>query len=280
MSPIGRVFIVLNLILAGTFVGFAGTYLQKQDTWKKKFDAEKTAHDADAKSSQASIADLTMKLNQDEASKHALEALKNSLENEKERLADENKRLDGKLSSLEGSFKGLDTTYSGMGAQVTAAIGQLKDVSTKLGESEKSRDDAIRDKDDAVAKLKDANQQIAALTDAGQKKDIQIADLGKKQGELQLLVDVAHAKGFIDMMATPPLAGTVSLVNGKLVTIAVTNNPNKAEIKPGYTFAISDGNVYKGEARVTSADGDHAFATMTIIKGTVKEGDLATTNTN
>jgi hypothetical protein len=36
MSPIGRVFIVLNLILAGTFVGFSGTHLQKQFNWKKQ----------------------------------------------------------------------------------------------------------------------------------------------------------------------------------------------------------------------------------------------------
>ena len=41
MSPIGRVFIVLNLLLAGTFVGFAGTYLQRQDNWRDKFVAEK-----------------------------------------------------------------------------------------------------------------------------------------------------------------------------------------------------------------------------------------------
>ena len=34
MSPIGRVFIVLNLLLAGTFVGFAGTYLQQANHWK------------------------------------------------------------------------------------------------------------------------------------------------------------------------------------------------------------------------------------------------------
>ena len=36
MSPIGRVFIVLNLLLAGTFVGFSGTYLQKQHNYKDK----------------------------------------------------------------------------------------------------------------------------------------------------------------------------------------------------------------------------------------------------
>src|ERR1041384_759192 len=35
MSPIGRVFIVLNLLLAGTFVGFAGTYLQQANHWKE-----------------------------------------------------------------------------------------------------------------------------------------------------------------------------------------------------------------------------------------------------
>ena len=41
MSPIGRVFIVLNLILAGTFVGFSGTHLQKQFNWKKQAEKAK-----------------------------------------------------------------------------------------------------------------------------------------------------------------------------------------------------------------------------------------------
>src|SRR5215510_10044361 len=38
MSPIGRVFVVLNLILAGTFVGFSGTFLQRQHHWKTAFE--------------------------------------------------------------------------------------------------------------------------------------------------------------------------------------------------------------------------------------------------
>ena len=37
MSPIGRVFLVLNLGLAGGFVAFAGTYLQRADHWRDKF---------------------------------------------------------------------------------------------------------------------------------------------------------------------------------------------------------------------------------------------------
>ena len=40
MSPIGRVFVVLNLVLAAVFVGFAGTYLHGQPMGLKAVDSQ------------------------------------------------------------------------------------------------------------------------------------------------------------------------------------------------------------------------------------------------
>ncbi|MFQ5505267.1 MAG: hypothetical protein ACE5F1_10770, partial [Planctomycetota bacterium] len=40
MSPIGRAFIILNLILAAVFVGYVGFYLQNVDSWKAKYEAK------------------------------------------------------------------------------------------------------------------------------------------------------------------------------------------------------------------------------------------------
>ncbi len=38
MSPIGRVFIIVNLVLAAAFIGFAGTFLQNHTNWKTQHD--------------------------------------------------------------------------------------------------------------------------------------------------------------------------------------------------------------------------------------------------
>jgi hypothetical protein len=82
-----------------------------------------------------------------------------------------------------------------------------------------------------------------------------------------------------DNVAMPPLVGTVSHVSGRLVTITITENPTKAAVKPGYSFAIYEAGTYKGEARVTEAADGMAFCTVDKAKdgAAIKVGDQATT---
>ena len=49
MSPIGRVFIVLNLFLAGGFAVMAGQLLNKQANYKQQLADEVAAHEDDNK---------------------------------------------------------------------------------------------------------------------------------------------------------------------------------------------------------------------------------------
>ena len=44
MSTVAKVLVVLNLVLAVAFLGFASSYLGQQDTWKTKYGSEQTAH--------------------------------------------------------------------------------------------------------------------------------------------------------------------------------------------------------------------------------------------
>src|SRR5262245_44907256 len=107
MSPLGRVFIVLNVILAGTFVGFAGTYLQKQHNWKTQYDNEKKAHDADnakAASEKSANEQEIAKLNTD---KGRLETELGSTRVDRDAKADEIKTLQGRVASTEADVKKL-----------------------------------------------------------------------------------------------------------------------------------------------------------------------------
>jgi uncharacterized coiled-coil protein SlyX len=282
MSPIGRVFIVLNLLLAGTFVGFAGNYLQRQHNWKTAHDTEKERAAAKEAELEARVAELTGKVTDGTRQIQSLDLDLANTKNELNRQIDENKRLDGKLSSMEADYKGINSSLNGMRTEVTAAFTQAKEAMDRAIAAEATKDSAVREKDDAVAKLATAEHEIRGLKDTISNKDIAIAGLNKDKGELELLRDVARARGFLDSMATPALAGTVSVVNGKLCTINVTDNPANAEIKPGYKFAIWDASGYKGEARVTEVDGSKniAFCTLEITKGEIKMGDKASTQTN
>src|SRR5262249_8983560 len=132
----------------------------------------------------------------------------------------------------------------------------------------------------AEAENRGLKAQIADLNDKGTQKDLQIGSLTKDNSEKQLLIDVAKAKGFLESMAVPQLAGTVSIVSGRLLTVSITDNPTNADVKAGYRFAIYDASGYKGEAKVTGTDGANkaAFCTLEFNKGEVKVGDKASTH--
>ncbi|GAB4144436.1 MAG: hypothetical protein Fur0037_12210 [Planctomycetota bacterium] len=282
MSPIGRVFIVLNLLLAGTFVGFAGTYLQRQDDYNKLHQAERKARQEENKRNLAEINDLKQQVNTSEVAKATLERQVQGLTAENQRLSDDNAKKDRRLAEQELAQKSIASSVSAMSTELQAAFRQAKDAFDKAIAAESAKDAAVRERDDAASALKEANLKIAALEESGTQKDLKIAELEKKNGELDLLVSVARVKGFLDSMAVPPLAGTISHVAGRLVTIQINDNPTKAEIKPGYSFAVYEGTTYKGEARVTEADAERnvAFATLETVNGEVRVGDKANTKTN
>jgi hypothetical protein len=282
MSPIGRVFILLNLALACTFIGFAGTYLQRDANWHQKWKTRDAEAVAAVKKLEADIAANQQTINGDQVTITKKEQALAIATTENAQLTDANKALEGRLSSLEGDLKQLTSNANATKTSIETAFTQLKEVSDKAIAAESAKDAAMREKDDAVAKHREATQKITALEASGTQKDVQIVGLGKELAEVKLLNDAARVKGFLDSMAVPALAGTVTHVSGRLVTVNVSDNPNKAEIKPGYKFAIYDGATYKGEARVTASDSDKsvAFCTLEIQKGEVKVGDKASTQTN
>ncbi len=281
MSPIGRVFIVINLLLAGTFVGFAGTYLQKQHTYKQLLEAKSDEFTKAQSNWSAERQGLTDQINKAEVAKSALDNQLSNARNRNAELADENKRLSSTLASIEGDVKTMSSNANAMRSELAAMANQAKEAYAMAIADQKAKDAAVREKDDAVAKLRDANFKISGLEETVAARDQSIAGLTKDKSELQLLVDVAGAKGFLPIMAVPPLAGTVSHVSGRLVTISVTDNATNAEIKPGYSFALYEAGTYKGEAKVTEAADGIAFCTVdkAVDGTTIKVGDRAATQT-
>lgn len=284
MSPIGRVFIVLNLLLAGTFVGFAGTYLQQANHWKElhnkkseEFTKEHSERMADRKNSEETI-------NKQQAEKATQDINLANLKVTNQHLEEENARLQKQLAGIEADVKGLMASAAAQRAENQTAFENARKSYEMAMADQKTKDAAVREKDDATAKLREANFKIQGLEENLKDRDVKIAGLGKDLSETKLLVDVATQKGFLKSMAVPPLSGTVSNVNagGKLVTISITQNSTNADVKKGYSFAIYEGNTYKGEARVTEAADGMVFCTVDKLKDgtTIKVGDKASTQTN
>jgi hypothetical protein len=281
MSPIGRVFIVLNLILAGGFVVFAGTNLQRQHYWKDSFTKEVAARKADNDKNASEIARLEGQVSATELDKTRLTSELGSTKNQLESTQDENKQQAQQLASFEADIKALRATAEATATESKTAFQQAQEAYRMAMADQKTKDEAVAAKNAAEAENRSLKATIAQMTETAGTKEIEIKGLNEEKSRLGLLVDVAKAKGFLESMAVPALAGVVSHVNGKLCTINVTDNPTSAEIKPGYGFAIYDASGYKGEAIVQSVDADKkfAFCRMSVVSGSVKEGDNAATKT-
>ncbi|MBX3463334.1 MAG: hypothetical protein KF830_09195 [Planctomycetes bacterium] len=286
MSPIGRVFIVLNLVLAGVFVGFGGTYLQKQHDFKSQLLAEQKSRADEVGRLQGDIVRLESERNSFENAKTARETELDAVRNRMAQVEDENKRLHQQNASFEGDIKSLRSLAEAANTQMKAAFEQSSSAYQMAIADQKTKDQAVRAKDDALAENRTLKNTIVELQETITGKDLQIAGLSKDLSEKGLLLAVAKEKGFIEGMAAPSLAGMVTNANGRLLTIQVTDNPGDVDIgdmiaKMPFSFAIYDASGYKGEATATRYEpsAKAVLCNVTLVKGAIKEGDRASTRT-
>jgi hypothetical protein len=287
MSPIGRVFIVLNLALAGGFVAFAGTHLQKQHDYKSQLETAQTAALEKEKELTAQIDVLTNERIRLESSKNTIETELGIRKNELAKSEDDNKRLSQQLASMEGDIKALRSAAEANNSLAKAATDQA-DAAFKMAiADQKAKNEAVNARNAVEAENKTLNNTIAALNATVEDKNGAIADLQKERNELNLLVSVAQENGFVPGLAAPALTGTVAHVaNNRLCTIKITDNPGDVDIgdqlaKRKFSFAVYDASGYKGEAVATEYHAaDNAVTCRLILhKGEIKAGDMASTKT-
>lgn len=287
MSPIGRVFIVLNLALAGGFVVFAGTHLQQQHNYKQKLNDAVTKAAEKEQTLNNQIAQLTNERNVLDSAKGALDQELRSTKLALDGQKDENTRLSQQLSSIEGNVKELSTSAQANNTIAKGAMDQAQAAYTMAIADQKTRDEAVNAKNAAEAENRMLNNRIAALEATVSEKDVKLADMQKELNEQHLLVKVAEVNGFVPALAAPALSGTVAHVaNNRLCTIKITDNPGNVDIadqlaKRKFSFAIYDASGYKGEATATEfhATENAITCTLTLTKGEIKSGDLASTKT-
>ena len=290
MSPIGRVFIVLNLLLAGTFVGFSGTYLQKQHNFKDKAEKLQTQlTDATSKWDAERIR-LESDRNNFENAKTAAETAKGGLETELKNTKDENDTLSRRLAAMEGAVAKINGDLASANTQAQAAFAQSQEAYKSSMAAQQAKDDAVRAKDSAEDENRNLKTTVAALEATVQTKVAEFNDLKKDRNELALLVKIAQQKGFTPALAAPALDGKVTGVaaEGRLCTIALSEAAMQMNLEEhlatrSFSFAIFDASGYKGEAVVQEYHKADNAVTCRMVpgvgKGSIQVGDSATTKT-
>lgn len=281
MSPIGRVFVVLNLVLAGGFVAFAGTFLKNHTNYKDLYKKEETKLAAKTSEFEAEKTSLTTELSAAKTQVSSLDTLSKRNDAQLSEAKAENEILSKKLASIEGDVKGILSHWSTVASKVEAAGEDAKKTLAMAMTADEEKHKALNAQQQAEAKLTEANNKIAAL-------DAKIADLNgavaakdAEIGQQKILISNGKAKfgdAFLGL-AQPDAEGRVSHVADKLVTIEYTKKGG-GDLMKGHTFALYNDKGYKGEALVTEVEGSIAFCRITMAKdgASVNVGDKAATN--
>jgi chromosome segregation ATPase len=283
MSPIGRVFIVLNVALAGAFLYFAGVYLQGQTSWRKKENDLQAEFAAYKSTSTAEISKVTSERNDFD---RQLRGLDQKLKDTETRLKEKESTLEakeGQITQLQGNIAKIEGSIATLSTAIESATKDSTAARQSWMEAVAAKDKAVNDKEAADAALGQANVKVADLEKSLADANGKIASLDDAVKQKDVLLGIVNQKypGVL-ALAQPQLDGRIEVVSklNDLVTILVSNNPANAAIKPGYSFAISDAQKYKGEAVVTEVKDNICFAKITrrVEGATINVGDRASTN--
>ncbi|MCB9890554.1 MAG: hypothetical protein H6832_08400 [Planctomycetes bacterium] len=282
MSPIGRLFIILNLVLAAAFIGFAGFYLKNQTSYKTKLEEKIVAAEAEKKNLEEQIValngqvqnystDLTTKSSLLATSQTTIKSLEEADTDNKSKL----QRLTQKLESIDASS-----------AQIAS---KLEDQSTRIETLTKEWVAANEAKMQAVSSQNSLQDQLnaveASLTKEKQRTESLIADLNemtatKQDLEMQIAVIQKAIPNVADIIkgAQPAIDGTIMDVNNALQSVTISLGENSG-VTPGMSFSIHDGTSYKGEVRVVEVSDNLAFARVenAVPSKSISKGDKATT---
>jgi len=285
MSPIGRVFIVLNLALSAAFLGFSGFYLHNVDSYKAKLNTEQKAHQTDNSKNEAQISQLSSDLDAAKGDLQTTNAQLNEKVSALKASDEENKDLKSRLNKLQASMQSVEASLSTMSDTIERQNSRSAELEKTYLSAKQEKEQALGERADmadrlavAEANLNKANTRIEALQGEINEKVALIRDF-------QVRFDAAVAKvPQLDRIlrgAVPPIDGTVANVDGNLKLVTITTG-SKADVKKGYTFAIHDGKTYKGEIEIIDVmEGAAVGRIRQLVQGaSIRKGDRATTRIN
>jgi len=283
MSPIGRVFIIVNMVLAAVFVGYSAFYLHNVDSYKTQLTQERAAHEATRTEMQGQIDTLTSDLNK---ARNELQTKNIQLQERQaqiESATQDNADLKNRLGSLENNMKGANASLSTLSTTIENQNKRVKEMTDNYLAANKERQDALSAKQDAEDRLALAERNLgtAQETIAANRKEIfnQAQDLRRQK----VMLDAGMAKfpGFADVIrnAVPAISAKVAAVNASLGTVTISTGEANAKVKKGYRFSFYDSKTYKGDGIVIDVADKSATVRLTEpVEGTtIVPGDQAST---
>ena len=283
MSPIAKLFTVINVVLAGVFLGWAANSLSTTSDWRKKHDDLVVAKAAAEKALGEDKSKLL-------AEKQQLEAARTALLGERDSALSDVERLKGQVGDEERKNNEMRGDVTKIAASIDNLTAQNKQLADARTSAQQAARDAEKAKEDAVAAQTAAELKASELETKLHTAEGSVADLEKTSTSLKkevdslntnlaALADYTGAK-ISDFTPMPQIEGRVLDVAMNVQPGLIAINKGKADgVKPGYTFEIYDGKTYKGQARVEYVHDNVCSALiLRAVEGQkIRQGDAAST---
>lgn len=283
MSPIGRVFILLNFVLAGAFLGWASVSLAKSEEYKGQFEDEREAHEATRAELESRLSQLQTELETEQRAKESLRAERDQAKGTADRnLADlneqkrSNDQLTADIAAIRETLVGYRESIDSLTQAKDRAVQEARDAETARRDAEDARDQAEAARRDAADAAVQAEAQIAqlekTLTEARGRADSLDTQLATIVEQYNIPIGDVLAERLIEGSV---LSFDASIQPG-LVALNVGSN---AQVERGYTFEIYRGTTWKGTVRVQNVRPDMCTALVirTVPGAQIQQGDRAAT---
>lgn len=283
MSTIGKIFIILNALLAAAFLGYAVHSLGKSKEVMEGHKKVLAERDAKIAEQDKQIADLAARLNGETGAKDAARAeaannkdLADRNQRDLEAAKDEASKLKSQLDKISESLAGFNSTNQDLIAAKDKAVADARDA-------EKARDQALDEKMSAEKARRDAEDQLAAANVEIEDLKTQVAAASKNIDDLNTQLSTVVAVTGVDISkitSQPQIDGAVMGVSYDIKPGLVTLNVGSdAGVTAGMTFEIYRGDKYKGQVRVQKVLNNMCSALIArpVAGQTIGQGDSAST---
>ncbi|MFT5051311.1 MAG: uncharacterized coiled-coil DUF342 family protein [Chlamydiales bacterium] len=283
MSTPGKIFTVLNTILAALFLGWAANNLAQSTNYKEMYDGEVAAKAALQADLDNQVDALRTELSTKEQTVGQLRSDRDGLKVDRDRLSGEvesaesaNAALSGDISEIKSSLDSYAQTNKSNADRVDAAVQERNEAGEARRTAEDERESALEAARASGEELQAANNQVASLEREREELRTRVSELDAQ------LTALAEATGtsLPDIVSMPPIDGSVlQVVNSVEPGLIAINRGTAHGVQRGFTFDIYAGGQYKGQVRVESVQNDMCTAVIvrTYEGRDITQGDRAST---
>ena len=281
MSPIGRIFLVLNLILSAAFLGWASNSLAQTEDYKTELATAKAAAAETEAELNSEIEGLNtqLKAKSQEASDNREERDRarddaNRLQTQLDTERGEKEKLLADVTAIQSTLGDYQSTIDRLVSEKDTANQLREEAESARRDAEAAQDAAEIAQRDAEATAQDLSRQIADLEMLKTDLEGQISKLDTHLAVIQESTGVSIS----DILAPAKVDGAVLAVDA--ATGLVMLNVGEADgVKRGYSFDVWAGKTYKGQVQVQNVQSNMCSALiMSPVSGTtIQQGDLAST---